>query len=293
MSIPKSIANGTNPTHMDPRYEIRQLSVADIPWASAIIIHSNMFHSPIWPVVYPEDKIKRAHRGMAVVDYLVRHQVESGMSFGVFDTKFGYKRPESAATQGKLYWDKNDARSDSAALLQQMDFPLVSIGLSYDGANPLDFPKLMPLIEVLPLFGTLYQALESLDKRDPSSWKAKGPREVLMRNGTSTRADYEGKGLTRKLANWLMRQAAMEGYRGIQIECFHSAVTNTWLNPPQPFQAELIGSLDTATYEQVNEDGSKINPFAPAKQVCTKIYVTLKEGQPGYKDANGYLPPTN
>jgi hypothetical protein len=112
----------------------------------------------------------------------------------------------------------------------------------------------MSLIELLPLFGTLYQALESLDKRDPSSWKAKGPREVLMRNGTSTRADYERRGLTRKLANWLMREAAIQGYKGIQIECAHSAVTKTWLHSPKPFQAELIESLDTATYEQVNED---------------------------------------
>jgi hypothetical protein len=105
------------------------------------------------------------------------------LTFGVFDTKFEYKRPESAANQGKLYWDENEAASDSAALLQQMDFPLVSIALAYDDANPLDFPKLMPLIEVLPLFGTLYQALESLDKRDPSSWKAKGPREQITKEG--------------------------------------------------------------------------------------------------------------
>jgi hypothetical protein len=230
---------------------------------------------------------------MAAVDYLVRHQVESGMSFGVFDTKFKYKPPESAATQRKLYWDENEAASDSAALIQRMDFPLVSLALAYDGANPLDFPKLMSLIEVLPLFGTLYQALESLDKRDPSSWKAKGPREVLMRNGTSTRANYEGRGLTRNLANWLMREAAIQGYRGIQIECAHSALTNTWLHSPKPCQAELIGSLDTATYEQVNEDGSKFKPFVPAKQVCTKIYVKLKEDQPCQKEANGYLPPTN
>lgn len=59
--------------------------------------------------------------------------------------------------------------------------------------------------------------------------------------------------------------------------CPHSAVTKTWLHLPKLFEAELIGSLDTATYEQINEDGSKFKPFAPAKQVCTKIYVTLKE----------------
>jgi hypothetical protein len=293
MAIPKSITTATNPTNLDPRYEIRQLAAADIPWVSAIIIHSNLFHSPVWPLLYPEEKIKRVHRGMPAADYLVRHQVESGMSFGIFDTQYEYKRPKSAVTQGKLYWDEDDLKSDGAALLQQMDFPLVSIALSYDGGNPLDLPRMMPLIEVLPLYGTLYQALESMDKRDPASWKAEGLREVLMRNGTSTRTDYEGLGLTRKLANWLMREAAIQGYRGIQIECAHNAVTNTWLHPPKPFQAELIGSVDMATYELETEDGSKIKPFVPSKQVCTKIYVTLKEGQIGQSEANGSLPEAN
>lgn len=148
----------------------------------------------------------------------------------------------------------------------------------------------MPLIEAVPLFRAMFQAFESLDKRDPASWKATGPQQVLMRGGTSTRADYEGKGLTRKLANWLMREAAIQGYRGIQIECAHNAVTNTWLHPPKPFHAELIGSFHTATYEQENEDGSKIKPFAPSKQVCTKIYVTLKDCQ---TEPNGHLPPMN
>lgn len=289
MSLPKSITNGTNPTDLDPKYEIRQLTVADIPWVTAIIVHSNIFHSPVWPLVYPEDKTKRAHRGAAAADYLVRHQIESGMSFGVFDTKYEYKRPESVSTKGKLYWDEKDDDSDGATLLREMDFPLVSIALSYDGANPLDLARMMPLMAVLPLFGALYHALESLDKRDPASWKAQGPREVLMRDGTSTRADYEGKGLTRKLANWLMREAALQGYRGIQIECAHNAVTNTWLHPPKPFHAELIGSIDMATYEQEDEDGSKVKTFAPSKQVCTKIYVTLKESQMGQTETNGSL----
>jgi hypothetical protein len=150
MSIPTSITDGRNPTYLDPRYEIRQLTVAHTPWAAAIVIHSNMFHSPIWPVLYPDEKTKRVQQGMGAVDYLVRHQIESGMSFGIFDTQYEYKRPGSALTQGKLYWDPNDVKSDGASLLQQMDFPLVSVALSYDASNPLDMQRLMHLVEVLP-----------------------------------------------------------------------------------------------------------------------------------------------
>ena len=82
------------------------------------------------------------------------------MSFGIFDTQYKFKRPESASTQGKLYWDENDLDSDGAALLQQMDFPLVSVALAYDGSQPLDMPRMMPLLEVLPLFATIYGVLE-------------------------------------------------------------------------------------------------------------------------------------
>jgi len=230
---------------------------------------------------------------MAATDYLVRHQIESGMSFGIFDTQYNYKRPESALTEGKLYWDPNDVQSDGTSLLQQMDFPLVSVALSYDGSNPLDMQRLLRLIEVLPLFGALYGALESLDRRDPASWKAKGPHEVLMRNGTATRPDYEGRGLTRKMADWLMREAAGQGYRGIQIETAHDAVTHTWLHPSKPFQAELIAELDMATYEQENEEGKRVRLFEPSKQVCTKIYVTLKGSHDGQSGVNGHVTQAN
>jgi hypothetical protein len=84
-----------------------------------------------------------------------------------------------------------------------------------------------PLVESLPFFATIYQALEDLDLRDPDAWKAKAPGEVLMRNATSTRADYEEEGLTKKLSVWLMKHAAEKRYRGIQSDCAHDAVTQT------------------------------------------------------------------
>ena len=277
MSVPKSITDGTNPTHLDPRYEIRQLTEADLPWASALIIHSNIFQSPVWAVIYPDEPTKRVRRAVPASDYVMRHSVESGMSFGIFDTQYQYKWPESASTGGKLYWDQNDLDSDGAALLQQMDFPLVSIALGYDGSQPLDMPQLAPMMETLPLFGPFFSVLESLDKRDPATWKEQGPGEVLMRSGTATRADYEGRGLAKKLAHWLMREAAGQGYRGIQIEPAHDAVTDQWLHPPKPFKSELISKLDMATWEEEDEEGRKTRLFEPSKQVCTKVYVTLKE----------------
>lgn len=208
-------------------------------------------------------------------DYLVYHQINSGMSFGIFDLEYKFKRPESAATGGKLYWDEKNLDADGPALLEQMDYPLCSVALAYDGINELDLPKMMPVIETLPLFATIYHELQVIDKRDPESWKPKGPQEVLMRNATSTRADYEGEGLMKKLAQWLMKQAAENGFRGVQIECAHDAVTHVWLNPPEPFSSELLGKFETATYTEEDEEGKRFNPFREGKQVITKIYVTL------------------
>jgi hypothetical protein len=99
----------------------------------------------------------------------------------VFDTEYQFKRAESAP-EGKLYWDKNNPSKDEtgAEMLAQMDFPLCSVAMSYDGINPLDFEKLGPLIACLPAFATIYGGLEARDPRDPGSWKATGPNQVLV-----------------------------------------------------------------------------------------------------------------
>ena len=275
-----SAATSANPSYLPPRYEIRKLTPEQIPWATAVVSHSNAFHSPVWTKVYPQDIAKRFYEVMKTADYLVRHQVESGMSYGVFDLEYQFKRPESAAAGGALYFDTTDLTLDSARALSQMDNPLVSVALAYDQINPLDMEQLGPLIQTLPLFATLYGILESLDQRAPESWKATGPRQVLMRNATSTRVDYERGGLMKKLAQFLMRQADALGYRGIQIEAAHDAVAKTWLEPPEPFRGELVGRFDCGTYEVEEEregekTGRMVKPFAPSVQAISKIYCHL------------------
>ena len=185
----------------------------------SIVVHSNIFYSPIWPKCYPEDKTARLYRSFTATEYLIRHQVESGHSFGVFDLEYQFKQEESKAPRGKLYGDLHDNTLGADELLEQMDFPLVSVAMAYDGINALDPEKLGPLIECLPLFGTIYHVLAERDPRN-DSWKPTGPNQVLLRNATSTRHDAEGKGIMKKLAQFLMRYAAGEGFRAIQIECF-------------------------------------------------------------------------
>jgi len=265
------------PTNLPSRYQIRRLTPADHTAATAILCHSNTFHSNVFTITYPNDKTKRFNAFMETASYLVSHQIASGHSFGVFDTQYTYRLPSSAATNGAFTHDPNDTTADTASILAAMDFPLVSVALSYDAAYPLDMPQLMPLINTVPVFGTIYAALGAADKRDPASWNATGPGQVLIRNGTSTRADYEGKGVMAGLARWVMRYAARKGFRGMQIECLADAVTHVWANPPAPFKGGVVAEFDTASYEERDEETGEVrNPFGEAKQRVTKVYVHLR-----------------
>ncbi|OQV02471.1 hypothetical protein CLAIMM_07667 [Cladophialophora immunda] len=282
-----SAATATNPTNLPPRYEIRRLTEEHIAWAKAIVLHSNIFYSPVWPVCYPEAKTARMYRASHAADYLVRHQIGSGHSFGVFDLEYQFKRAESKP-DGKLYWDLEDTTLDKDQLLEQMDFPLVSVALAYDGFHELDMEKIGPLVECLPLFGTIYHVLGASDPRDEASWKPTGERQVLMRNATSTRHDAEGKGVMKGLAQFLMRYAAEQGFRAIQIECLADAVHKVWSQPPPPFKSTVICEFYTQEYEEeVEVDGvkTKIRPFGEAKQRATKVYCELTPTQNGHAHA--------
>lgn len=272
--------NPSNASSLEPRYEIRKLEPKHIEWAAAIVSHSNSFHSSVWPVLYPQNNGKNAIQLALDAVYLVEHQINSGLSFGVFDTQYVFKRKESEATQGRLYWDLSEPsvketqglEAEAQRLLQQMDFPLVSVALSYDAHYALDMTRMESLLAALPHFGLIYHILEEGDSRDPTSWKAKGPNELLMRNATSTRRDYEGEGIMAALARWLMREADARGFRGIQIEAIADAVTHVWSTAEPPYRGLVVSEFSTGTWR--DEKGELA--FAPAQQRITKCYVDLK-----------------
>jgi len=265
--------------NLPSRYEIRPLDLAHADWVNALLYQSNVFHSPLWVPILGDNRPKTPFAFLRASRYLVEHQLKSGYSLGVFDKEYEYKRPESAATGGRLYWESDDSDSaelDQATLLERMDFPLVSVALSYDSIDPLDMSKLADFFEILPAFPALHMGLAAHDRRDAASWEAKGPREVLFRAATSTHPSYEGRGLMKGLAHALMRQAADQGFRGIQIETAHDAVTHVWKNPPPPFEGEIVSSINTHTYELTNDEGVKSYPLRPATLDICKIYVKLR-----------------
>lgn len=266
----------TNPTNLPSRYEIRKLTPEHSQWAGAIVCHSNLFHSTIFTHVYPEAKGARFNNMFREISYLVDHQIGSGLSLGVFDKEYQYRKAESASTNGKFYWDPENEYSGEE-LLEAMDFPLVSVALSYDGIDPLDPARMAPLIATLPIFGTIYYQLDVLDPRPLESWKpAKKRGETLMRNATSTRHEYEGKGLMGALARYLMRDSAAKGYKVINIECLSDAVTYVWSKPPSPFRGEIISSFMSDEYEE-DQGGQKVKTMTPSKQLVTRVWTTLSD----------------
>lgn len=247
---------------LSKRYQIRPLNLDHLQWTKAIFVQANTSPSSIWPTLHPGNQTVLAYRQFRALDYLMRHMITSGMSFGVFDTEYEYRFPSSAKTGGMLHWDENNTTATADQLLQQMDFPLVSVALSYDAAEPPDDAKVQEYYEVIPVVREMLGHLESLVP--PSARKGyagAGRGKVLMRRGTATRCDYEGQGIMKGMAWWLMGEAKRQGYQVIEIPIGHAAVRRVWENPPKPFRAAVMAEFVVGDYEVVDGDGKKRKPY--------------------------------
>ncbi|KAI1177905.1 hypothetical protein F4777DRAFT_539680 [Nemania sp. FL0916] len=280
------------------RYEIRPLELKHVEWAKAIFAHSFVFSpTSIWRSLYPSGQTARFYGLYQASDYLIRHQVASGLSLGLFDSEYVFQQPNSAATGGALYFDFADPDIDGDGLLKQMDTPLVSIACAFDAFYALDTRRIAPVMGRLPASASFHAALEERAcTPDPNTatitktktktkttattgWECKPPTapcQVLRRMGTATRADAEGAGLMKATAHSMMRRAADRGFRAIEIACFHDAVTAVWANPPLPFTGCVAGEVDTYALDEVGVDGRRRFPYRPVRRRLTKVYVTLR-----------------
>ena len=239
---------------------------------------TNLCYSPIFARVFTDNQTQRTYRMYSASLFAMEHQIDSGLSIGVFDTEYEYRRPESASTKGALYWDLSDENATPKQLLEQMDFPLVSQAMAYDSFNELDRDKMPELIAAVPFYGPCLDILAATDTRDKSTWVAMAPNEVVFRNSTSTRPGYEGYGLMKATAYYMMRELAKKGFRGVQIEAFNDAVVRVWNKPPRPFEAEVVSEINAWDFKQLGQDAQVMHPYRPAKTRICKIYVTLRNG---------------
>ncbi|KAK4455348.1 hypothetical protein QBC34DRAFT_460252 [Podospora aff. communis PSN243] len=245
------------------RFQVRPLLPEHIPWARVIITHSNIFHSPVWPILYPTDLTCRAYAFFTASEKLMTLNTLTGLSYGLFDTQYTFKHPSSIPTGGKLHWDLTNTAATPQELLHQMDFPLVSIAMAHDAAEPRrDGSEWKEVIDILPRLATLFGEVEKNDERDEGIWKPKVMGEVIYRGGTSTRADYEGLGCAKMLAHACMREWKGRGYRGMQVGVAHPAVVRIFTEGlPQGMRGSVVARLDTRGYEEVDAEGGRVRPF--------------------------------
>ncbi|KAI1817941.1 hypothetical protein GGS20DRAFT_598273 [Poronia punctata] len=277
----------TGDARMPSRYEIRPLGLEHLEWTKALFAHSFIFGSPIWRALYPHDRTARFY-GLYQSSHLVlKHQLASGLSLGIFDTEYVFRNPDSAATGGALYLDPTDVAADEEELLRQMDTPLVSIACAFDAFFAIDPRHVAPVMARLPACISFYDALEASGGGEGGCKAPSAPGQVLQRMGTATRADAEGAGLMRALAYYMMRRAAEIGFRHIRIDCLHDAVAAVWSDPPSPFTATVACEVDACKLElelepqktlspaQGDERGTRKFPRQKVRQRLAKVYVTL------------------
>jgi hypothetical protein len=210
---------------------------------------------------------------------MVRHQVQSGLSLGVFEKDYQFKDPSSATTGGKLHWPFNDNEYEKPAkteqaLLDKMDFPLVSVILAFDSQRPIPGACGEKIEAVLPWNSTRAWALNARDKRGTENLrKWRRDHRVLCCGGSSTRRGCVGNGLIKALAWRMMRQAKEKGFGLVEIDSMHDAVSKVWENPPDGMRAVVLAQW------KGNELDGKEDPegyFVGVEQEMKRILVELK-----------------
>ncbi|KAK3299861.1 uncharacterized protein B0H64DRAFT_379303 [Chaetomium fimeti] len=213
------------------------------------------------------------------IEYSSIENIRSGLSYGVFSTENKWANPDE---EGTLKWDFDDRSADREKLLEQMDFPLVSIAMSKDVVKSGCVPRtnVEAWSEIVDGHRDISDGLKAGDKRPESVWAPTNRGNVVRRSGTHTRGDHAGKGLSKALAHYVMHKIREHdnGYRAILIHTGSEAVDKVWLRPPVPFKSEEISTFSTAGYQKRNSHtGALYNPFGSAEVVSRRIWITWPE----------------
>ncbi|KAI8623382.1 hypothetical protein F5Y19DRAFT_468541 [Xylariaceae sp. FL1651] len=265
--MPCDVVTDTYSVRLPARYEIRRLGPEIEPWIRALAAYILMLDFQIFSPLYKdrqlvrrllEDNPKRKASGL--------HCLKSGLSYRIFDKEYQFKKPESIATGGAVYWHEIDPKEPNLEitgpqrLLDAMDFPLISFALSCDKADPTPpevYAATSQFIEEYEYTRTLAPTASSSNSEVEELKKG----EVLVRSGTATRRDYLGHGLMKSLSHFVMHDAHARGFKKIEILVLHDAVSKVWSNPPAPYTAEVVAQTDIREGE-VEVDGKKIKPFS-------------------------------
>ena len=250
------------------RYEIRQITAEHSEWARALIIYGFLLRTSIWTPLLLEPKTANALRALDKLSDYVDHAVNSGMSYGIFDTEYEYRFPKSEAIGGNLNWRDLDPDDPylSLKMIQAMDFPLVSMAMAYDFYYERPLGDIM---DILPLHPAMMQQLGKVDTRPLETWFPKGPGEVVCRTGTVTVPGYERRGLATALCKFMILEMQRRGFRGLMIGAQGRTIHRLHCEPPGNCKSTVLHHYDVEAIELDDADGKKIKPYTASE---------LKEG---------------
>ncbi|KAI1814580.1 hypothetical protein GGS20DRAFT_403938 [Poronia punctata] len=269
--MPCELVTETYGVQLPARYELRRLDPDIEPWLRALSAYVLLLDLPIYTPLYKDRQpIKRLLEDNRKRKAAQLHCVESGLSYGIFDKEYRYKRPESAATGGAVYWHEIDPddpdleETGQQKLLEAIDFPIVCAALSYDKAIPIPPEVMEGVVGFIPEYN--YPRTFLAASLSSVGYKPETPKrgEVLVRGGTMTRRDYVGRGLMTAISRFIMHDAHVRGFKKIDMPMANASVSKIWLNPPAPYRAELVVDIDIRENE-VEIDGKMVRLFSEAK----------------------------
>ena len=260
--------DGVKNTHgigLPERYYIAKIDAGIAEWCKGLMIYGFMLRTSIWTPILREPKTANALRALKLLSDYFDHAIHSGLSYGVFDKEYQFRRPESAVEGGKLYWDGLELEDPylGIKMIEHMDFPLVSVALSYDFFNQRKADLEPSILEILPLHPPM-MALLAKGAPAPSDprWP-KGQGEVVCRTGTVTKPGYERQGLMTALNKFVMLEMKSRGYRNLIIGTAGNglAVHRVYTNPPVGCTTQVLHHYDVEAMELKDENVGTLKPY--------------------------------
>jgi hypothetical protein len=260
-----NVIDDTHGIKLPERYYIGEIDSSVAEWCKALMIYGFMLRTSIWTPILREPKTANALRALKLLSDYFDHAITSGLSYGVFDTEYQSKHPQADVGIGKLHWDQLDPKDPylRIKMIEEMDFPLVSVALSYDFFNQRKADFEPSILEILPLHPVMMSILaqEAPGPQDPR-WP-QAPGEVVCRTGTVTKPGYERRGLMTALNKFVILEMRSRAYRNLIIGTAGNglSVHHVYTNPPDGCGSEVLHHYDVETMELDGEDGQKFKPY--------------------------------
>ncbi|KAK8055331.1 hypothetical protein PG993_000558 [Apiospora rasikravindrae] len=279
----------THGTQLPPRYTIRPIDAGVIDWAKALAVQGFLLGPSIWEPLMAAPKTRSALRAFDALHGYYMHAVNSGVSYGVFDSEYEFARAEStlsnepaAATTtngegasqhessgGAVYWHELDPDTEpdfetgggARRMIEGMDFPLVCVALSCDLAAKPPPDIVESLYTFFPLQKGVSQYWRDRDPRPKGTWEPQGPGEVAARMGCVTKPEYQGRGLMSALNHFVMLDLKARGFRAMNAGIGVPSVYRSWMNAPAGCRSYAYLDVNIWEIEVEDEDGRKVEPY--------------------------------